>query len=119
MCCTWQVVLLHGLSSSSRVFEALLAGPVGQRNELIAVDLPGHGASSNALVPAKVSSYHINMSNRICIRFFPYHVSSIRQGFFFIAFCVSMSFFFFTVSFTLPCPLSQLSPSFSVCDCFC
>jgi pimeloyl-ACP methyl ester carboxylesterase len=48
-----QVVLIHGLSSSSQLFESLLAGPVGTANELVAIDLPGHGLSSNALMPAK------------------------------------------------------------------
>jgi pimeloyl-ACP methyl ester carboxylesterase len=42
------VVLIHGNSSSSRVFSRQLDGPLGQRFRLIAVDLPGHGASDDA-----------------------------------------------------------------------
>ena len=37
------VVLLHGNSSSSRVWQPLLAGPFGQRFRCLALDLPGHG----------------------------------------------------------------------------
>jgi pimeloyl-ACP methyl ester carboxylesterase len=45
------VVLLHGNSSSSRAFSRQLDGPLGQRFRLIAVDLPGHGASDDAKDP--------------------------------------------------------------------
>jgi pimeloyl-ACP methyl ester carboxylesterase len=45
------VVLIHGNSSSSRVFSRQLDGPLGQRFRLIAVDLPGHGASDDAKDP--------------------------------------------------------------------
>jgi pimeloyl-ACP methyl ester carboxylesterase len=43
------VVLLHGNSSSSRVWHPLLAGPFGQRFRCLALDLPGHGRSAKAL----------------------------------------------------------------------
>jgi pimeloyl-ACP methyl ester carboxylesterase len=42
------VVLVHGNSSSSAVWQALLDGPFGQRFRCLAVDLPGHGASARA-----------------------------------------------------------------------
>ena len=46
------VVLIHGNSSSSRVFSRQLEGPLGERFRLIAVDLPGHGASDDAEDPS-------------------------------------------------------------------
>ena len=49
------VVLIHGNSSSSRVFSRQLDGPLGQRFRLIAVDLPGHGASDDAEDPSAYS----------------------------------------------------------------
>jgi pimeloyl-ACP methyl ester carboxylesterase len=39
------VVLVHGNSSSSRTWQALLDGPFGQRFRCLALDLPGHGGS--------------------------------------------------------------------------
>jgi pimeloyl-ACP methyl ester carboxylesterase len=48
------VVLIHGNSSSSRVFSRQLDGPLGQRFRLIAVDLPGHGASDDAKDPSRI-----------------------------------------------------------------
>lgn len=42
------VVLVHGNSSSSRVWEPLLTGELGRKYRLIAPDLPGHGQSSDA-----------------------------------------------------------------------
>src|SRR5580658_9653610 len=48
-------VLIHGNSSSSRVFSRQLDGPLGQRFRLIAVDLPGHGASDDAEDPSAYS----------------------------------------------------------------
>lgn len=41
-------VLIHGNSSSSRAFSRQLDGPLGERFRLVAVDLPGHGASDDA-----------------------------------------------------------------------
>jgi pimeloyl-ACP methyl ester carboxylesterase len=46
------VVLIHGNSSSSRVFSRQLDGPLGRCFRLIAVDLPGHGASDDAKDPS-------------------------------------------------------------------
>ncbi|QUQ63639.1 alpha/beta fold hydrolase [Kutzneria sp. CA-103260] len=39
------VVLVHGNSSSSAVWQGVLDGPFGSRFRCLAVDLPGHGAS--------------------------------------------------------------------------
>ncbi len=46
------IVLLHGNSSSSRPFRKQLDGPLGARFHLVAIDLPGHGASDDARDPA-------------------------------------------------------------------
>src|SRR3974390_1079981 len=48
-------VLIHGNSSSSRAFSRQLEGPLGERFRLVAVDLPGHGASDNARDPSAYS----------------------------------------------------------------
>ena len=45
------VVLLHGNSSSSLAFSKQLDGPLGERFRLVAIDLPGHGASDDATDP--------------------------------------------------------------------
>ena len=45
-------VLIHGNSSSSRAFSKQLDGPLGTRFRLVALDLPGHGASDDARDPA-------------------------------------------------------------------
>ena len=42
------VVLIHGNSSSSRAFSRQLDGRLGERFRLVAIDLPGHGASDDA-----------------------------------------------------------------------
>ena len=42
------VALIHGNSSSSRAFARQVDGPLGQRFRLVAIDLPGHGASDDA-----------------------------------------------------------------------
>jgi len=49
------LVLIHGNSSSSRVFSRQLDGPLGERFRLIAVDLPGHGESDDAEDPTSYS----------------------------------------------------------------
>src|SRR3984957_19846230 len=49
------VELIHGNSSSSRVFSRQLDGPLGGRFRLIAVDLPGHGVSDDAEDPSAYS----------------------------------------------------------------
>ncbi|WP_327111369.1 alpha/beta hydrolase [Streptomyces sp. NBC_01341] len=41
------VVLVHGNSSSSRVWRHLLNGPFGERYRCLAPDLPGHGGSAH------------------------------------------------------------------------
>lgn len=45
------LMLIHGNSMSSRVFDTLLEGPLGRSYRLIAVDLPGHGETDNAAFP--------------------------------------------------------------------
>ena len=47
------VLFLHGNSSRKEVFEAQFRSRLGQRYRLIAFDLPGHGASSDADQPGK------------------------------------------------------------------
>lgn len=46
------VVLLHGNSSSMEAFRRQFAAPLGRHHRLIALDLPGHGASADARDPA-------------------------------------------------------------------
>ncbi len=48
-------VLIHGNSSSSRAFARQLEGPLGERFHLVAIDLPGYGASDNARDPSAYS----------------------------------------------------------------
>ena len=40
------ILLIHGNSSSSRIWQKQLQGPPGTKFRVIAIDLPGHGASS-------------------------------------------------------------------------
>jgi len=47
------VVLIHGNSSSGEIFANQLNGEIGKAYSLIALDLPGHGASSDALDPKR------------------------------------------------------------------
>jgi pimeloyl-ACP methyl ester carboxylesterase len=47
------VLFLHGNSSAKEVFRRQLSGPLGQIYRLIALDLPGHGASSDAINPQR------------------------------------------------------------------
>jgi pimeloyl-ACP methyl ester carboxylesterase len=47
------IVLIHGNSSSSRIWQKQLQGPLGSKYRLIAIDLPGHGASSPAPDPER------------------------------------------------------------------
>ena len=42
-------VLVHGNSASARAFARQLAGPLGEKRRLVAIDLPGHGESHNAV----------------------------------------------------------------------
>ena len=53
------VVLVHGNSSSSRVWEPLLTGELGRKYRLIAPDLPGHGQSSDAEQMVRSTVYSI------------------------------------------------------------
>ncbi len=45
------IVLVHGNSSSSKVWRKQLEGPLGAKYRLIAIDLPGHGDSAPAPDP--------------------------------------------------------------------
>jgi pimeloyl-ACP methyl ester carboxylesterase len=50
------VLLIHGNSSAKEVFRGQLNGPLGAAHRLIAIDLPGHGASSDAVDPKRTYS---------------------------------------------------------------
>lgn len=47
------VVLIHGNSSCRKVFQHQLDAPFAQHRRLVAIDLPGHGRSGDALDPAR------------------------------------------------------------------
>ena len=51
------VLLIHGNSSCKEVFSGQLESELGEAYRLIAIDLPGHGASADAADPAR--SYSI------------------------------------------------------------
>jgi pimeloyl-ACP methyl ester carboxylesterase len=50
------VVLIHGNSARKEVFDTLLQSDLGDRYRLISVDLPGHGASGDAVAPDRTYS---------------------------------------------------------------
>ncbi|MCC9307219.1 alpha/beta hydrolase [Kitasatospora sp. RB6PN24] len=60
------VVLVHGNSSSSRAWQALLDGPFGQRYRCLALDLPGHGGSAPA---ASGDGYSLPGHAEVLVRF--------------------------------------------------
>ncbi|WP_343033237.1 alpha/beta hydrolase [Aureimonas leprariae] len=47
------VLMIHGNSSSGAIFRNQMSGALGRKFRLVAVDLPGHGDSANALVPER------------------------------------------------------------------
>src|SRR5687767_4397933 len=47
------VLFIHGNSSCRAVFDAQLNGPRAAQHRLIAIDLPGHGESSDAIDPLR------------------------------------------------------------------
>lgn len=47
------VLLIHGNSMCKEAFRNQINGPIGEASRVIAMDLPGHGASSNAFDPAR------------------------------------------------------------------
>ncbi len=47
------VVLIHGNSACKEVFNPQLESELGERYHMVAVDLPGHGASSDAFDPER------------------------------------------------------------------
>jgi pimeloyl-ACP methyl ester carboxylesterase len=60
------VVLVHGNSASSAVWQGLLDGPFGRRFRCLAIDLPGHGASPRGTdysVPGHASAVAAFMSS--------------------------------------------------------
>ena len=52
------VLMIHGNSFCKEVFRRQFESPLGERFRLIAMDLPGHGASGNAAEPA--AAYTMN-----------------------------------------------------------
>ncbi len=60
-------VLIHGNSSSSRAFSKQLDGALGERFRLVAIDLPGHGASDDKKDPALYSLRNQGRSLRAAI----------------------------------------------------
>lgn len=50
------LLLLHGNSADRDVFAPLMSGPSGESCRMIALDLPGHGASSDAVDPGRTYS---------------------------------------------------------------
>ena len=52
------VLMIHGNSSSKEIFRRQFDSPLGARLRLIAIDLPGHGASGNARDPG--AAYTLN-----------------------------------------------------------
>lgn len=52
------VLFIHGNSSAKEIFARQFEGEIGRRYRLIAFDLPGHGASSDAPDPALTYSIH-------------------------------------------------------------
>lgn len=53
------VLLVHGNSSSSRVWLPTLEGPLGNKYRIVAIDLPGHGQSSDADEAERATTYSI------------------------------------------------------------
>ncbi|WP_375785523.1 alpha/beta fold hydrolase [Bradyrhizobium sp. Pha-3] len=45
------ILLIHGNSSSSQIWQKQLQGPLGAKYRLVSIDLPGHGSSSPAPDP--------------------------------------------------------------------
>lgn len=51
------VVLLHGNSTCKEVFRHQMSGPLASRFRMIAIDLPGHGASGDAYAPDRTYTF--------------------------------------------------------------
>jgi pimeloyl-ACP methyl ester carboxylesterase len=47
------IVMLHGNSCNRKVFDAQMESAIGEAHRLIAIDLPGHGESTNAFDPER------------------------------------------------------------------
>ncbi|MHB1103522.1 MAG: alpha/beta fold hydrolase [Devosia sp.] len=52
------LLLIHGSGSSKEVFAKQFRSPLAERYRMIAIDLPGHGGSSDARDPAVAYSIH-------------------------------------------------------------
>jgi pimeloyl-ACP methyl ester carboxylesterase len=53
------VLLVHGNSSSSKVWQRTLNGELGEKYRMVAIDLPGHGASEDATEADRAAVYSI------------------------------------------------------------
>lgn len=53
------VLLVHGNSSSSRIWRKTMEGPLGRRLRLVAFDLPGHGASPDPAESERAAAYSL------------------------------------------------------------
>lgn len=53
------ILLVHGNSSSSRVWQPTLEGPLARKYRIVAIDLPGHGQSSDAGEAERATTYSI------------------------------------------------------------
>jgi len=53
------VVLVHGNSSSSRVWQRNFEGALGRTHRLVAIDLPGHGQSADAAPEVRATAYSV------------------------------------------------------------
>ena len=53
------IFFVHGNSASSRVWRKQFDGPLAASHRLIAIDLPGHGASSRAPEALRASTYNL------------------------------------------------------------
>ncbi len=53
------VMLIHGNSSSAKIWQQTLGGELGRKYRLVAIDLPGHGASSDAAPEDRTAVYSI------------------------------------------------------------
>jgi pimeloyl-ACP methyl ester carboxylesterase len=53
------VLLVHGNSSSARIWQQTMEGPLGQQLRLLAIDLPGHGASPDPAEAERAAAYSL------------------------------------------------------------
>jgi len=53
------VFLLHGNSTSSKIWQQTLDGALGKKYRMVAIDLPGHGSSADASEADRATTYSI------------------------------------------------------------